>query len=137
MISVVTLISIDAAELVTGHIGGSFVAVAAGDDIDYTSYATISFIALAWRSSYLSLNPMLCSSCITDLIVIDLFIIMPHCQLSVQIKYQKIVNFGSQTTEPLTCFQKLSIQDIYTRYVIEMKEEDEVEVWLIFILARI
>jgi hypothetical protein len=55
----------------------------------------------------------------------------------VQIKYQKIVNFGSQTTEPLTCFQKLSIQDIYTRYVIEMKEEDEVEVWLIFILARI
>lgn len=37
MISVVTLISIDAAELVTGHIGGSFVAVAAGDDIDYTS----------------------------------------------------------------------------------------------------
>jgi hypothetical protein len=62
---------------------------------------------------------------------------MPHCQLSVQIKYQKIVNFGSQTTEPLTCFQKLSIQDIYTRYVIRMKEEDEVEVWLIFILSRI
>ena len=46
MISVVTLTSIDAAELVTGDIGGSFVAVAAGDDIDYTSYATISFIAL-------------------------------------------------------------------------------------------
>jgi hypothetical protein len=74
MISVVTLISIDAAELVTGHIGESFVAVAAGDDIDYTSYATISFITLAWRSSYLSLNPMLYSSCITDLMVIDLLL---------------------------------------------------------------
>jgi hypothetical protein len=54
MNSVVTLVSIGAAELIAGYIGGRFVAVAAGNDIDYTSYATISFFGLAWRSSYLS-----------------------------------------------------------------------------------
>jgi hypothetical protein len=49
----VTLISAGAAELVTGYIGAIFVSIAAGDDIDYISCATICFIALVWRSSYL------------------------------------------------------------------------------------
>jgi hypothetical protein len=62
MISIVMLISVGAAELVTGHIGGSFLAVA-GHDIDYTSNATISFF-VTWLGDVLlvireSLNPML------------------------------------------------------------------------------
>jgi hypothetical protein len=70
MFSIVMLISVGATELVTGYIGGSFVAVAS-HNIDYTSNATISFF-ITWLGDVLSviresLNPLLLSSCVTDL----------------------------------------------------------------------